>query len=606
MIKNKTGFNDYDVIIVGAGHAGCEAALSSSSLGAKTLIITINLDSIALMPCNSAIGGPGRGHLVREIDALGGTIAKNADKNYIHSRIMNISKGPALRTLRVIVDKKRYLLNMKYVLENNDNLDIRQGLVKEIVKKDNVYEVKTSDGNKYRCKSIVISAGTFLRAKIFWGSYEISAGRQGEINSVKLAKSLENMGYRFGRLRTETPPRVDARTIDFNSLITQPYDEPAEMFSYDSKYVPVKQMNNYITYVEKDCIDFISKNIKKSPVYGNKLESKNPGYCPSIEDKVKKFYNKARHPVFLQPEGKDTNEIYLHGLFTTFSEDIQQGIISRIKGLENAVITRPGYGVEYDYLLPYQIKKNLESKTDKGLFFAGQVNGTTGYEEAAAQGIIAGFNAALKSSGKKPITLEREDGYMGILIDDITQKSVTEPYRILTSRNEYRLFHRHDNADFRMIKFLKQTDQLQKAYFISKKYEKINQAFKNIKNSDIYRRKNIIEDIKQNRADKNIIYGIKKDFLLDDRELEGLIINIKYEIYFEREIEIIEKNRSLLKMNIPDDINYFKIRNISAEGREALTKKMPGMVSQAAKLEGVRPTDIIVLMKYIKDVSRET
>ena len=443
--------NEYGVIVIGAGHAGCEAALASARNGTKTLIITISMDSIALLPCNSAVGGPGRGQLVREIDALGGEIGKNVDKSYIHSRMLNISKGPALRTTRAIVDKKQYFLYMKQVLENQENLDLKQGLTAKIEKFGKKYKLITTDESFYVGKCIVVATGTFLRGKIFWGKYEREAGRQGEINSIKLPGYLENRGYKFGRLRTETPPRVDKKTVDFNKTRVQKYDELPEMFSFDNVYDGREQLNNHITYIEKECIDYIVKNLERSSIYEMSLKSESPKYCPSIEDKVSRFGSSKRHQIFIQPEGKETSEMYLHGLFTTFSEDIQEGIIKRIKGLEKAEITRPGYGVEYDYLIPGQLNINLESKKHKNIFFAGQINGTNGYEEAAAQGIIAGINASLSSWDKENIFLSREDGYIGILLDDVIVKGVTEPYRMLTSRDEFRLYHRHDNADIRML-----------------------------------------------------------------------------------------------------------------------------------------------------------
>lgn len=598
--------NEYKVIVIGAGHAGCEAALISARTKSKTLLITISMDNVAFLPCNSAIGGPGRGQIVREIDALGGEMGKNVDKSYIHNRMLNVSRGPALRTIRAIVDKKRYFLYMKQILENQENLDLKQGLVSKIEKFGDKYKLTTTDGNFYIGKCVVVTTGTFLRGKIFWGKYKREAGRQGEINSNKLPKHLENMWYKFGRLRTETPPRVDKKTVDYNKLKTQKYDELPEMFSYENIYDGREQVNNHITYIEEECINFIIKNIKKSSIYEISLRSESPKYCPSIEDKVSRFKNKKRHQIFIQPEGKDTNEMYLHGLFTTFSEDLQEGIIKRIKGLEKAEITRPGYGVEYDYLIPGQLNINLESKNHKNIFFAGQINGTTGYEEAAAQGIIAGINASLSSWDKENIFLSREDGYIGILIDDVILKGVTEPYRMLTSRNEFRLYHRHDNADIRMSKILKKIGFREKADVIIKKYEKIDEAYANIKKSKYFNSKKMIEDIKQDNLNKNSIDIIKNTFNLDDKELNSLIINIKYEIYLKREIEKIEELKSNSMIKIPKDIHYQKIKNISKEAISSLERYHPCNIQQASRLEGVKPLDIFVLIAYINNVSRET
>jgi len=598
--------NEFEVIVIGAGHAGCESALASARNGSKTLLITISMDSIALLPCNSAIGGPGRGQLVREIDALGGEMGKNTDKSYIHSRMLNISKGPALRTARAIVDKKRYFLNMKQILENQEKLNLKQGLITKIDKIGNKYSLKTSDGSFYIGKCIVITTGTFLRGKIFWGKYEREAGRQGEINSIKLPEYLEKMGYKFGRLRTETPPRVDKKSVDFKKTIIQKYDEFPEMFSFDNIYDGREQLNNHITYVENECIDFIIKNIKKSSIHELSLKSESPKYCPSIEDKISRFKSRKRHQIFIQPEGRDTNEMYLHGLFTTFSEEIQEGIIKRVKGLKNAEITRPGYGVEYDYLIPGQLNSNLESKKHKNIFFAGQINGSTGYEEAAAQGVIAGLNASLSSMNKENIFLSREDGYIGVLIDDVTQKGVTEPYRMLTSRNEFRLYHRHDNADIRMCKLLKMTANEKMVKRIEKKYEKINEAYSYINKSKHFNNKKIIEDIKQDRLSIENINLIKNTFNLDDKEYSALIINIKYEIYLNREIEKIEKFKTYSNINIAKDINFKNIRNISKEAILSLERYHPSTVQQASRLIGVRPLDIFMLIGYINNVSRET
>jgi tRNA uridine 5-carboxymethylaminomethyl modification enzyme len=609
---NKTNINTiteiyrFDVLVIGSGHAGYEAALASARIGSKTLMITINLDSIALMPCNCAIGGQGRGQLVREIDALNGEMGKNTDKAYLSSRVLNISKGPALRAIRAVVDKKKYQLEMKRTLENQENLAIRQGIVARIQVLDGIFKVYTNDDISYESKAVIITTGTFLNAKIFWGKHETEAGRQGEVSSTKIADCLKGLGYKFSRLRTETPPRVDKKTINFENLKVQHYDINPQMFSFDNSYDGREQLCSHISYIDKECIEFIRENISKSPIFERQFLSKSPKYCPSIEDKVNRFADKDRHLVFIQPEGIETNEMYLHGLYTTFSEDIQIEIIHRIKGLENAELTRPGYGVEYDYLLPFQINNNMESKKHKNLFFAGQINGSTGYEEAAAQGIVAGYNAALSSLNLGQITINREDAYIGILIDDIITKGITEPYRMLTSRNENRLLHRHDNADFRMLKFLKILGFSDKASQIENKYEKINSAYINIKGNKIKYSNEILEDLRQDRLNNELFQKIKTDFSLDDVEIASLIIELKYESYLERERQRVGSLGFAEEMLIPEDIKYEKVKNLSNEALEKLSQIRPQFLGQALRLEGVRPLDVLSVLSYIKNVSRET
>jgi len=590
----------YDVIVIGAGHAGCEAALASARLKTKTLLMSINMDSIAAMPCNSAIGGPGRGQMVREIDALGGEIARNTDRTFIHMRMLNLSKGPAVRTLRALVDKRRYFLEMKYVLENQENLDIRQALVVDIKKQGEGYRVITSDNYSYYAKCIVLCNGTFLRGRIFWGKNQIEAGRQGEIPSNKLPLNLEKMGIKFGRLKTDTPPRVDKKTIDFRNLKKQHYDKQPQMFSYSSVYDGREQMDNYITYVEEEAIEYINRNLGKASFASKENKVEGPKYCPSIEEKVIRFPQKKRHLVFIQPEGRNTNEMYLHGLMTTFPENIQYGMLKRIKGLQKAVITRPGYGVEYDHILPFQINSNLESKAHKGMFFAGQINGTTGYEEAAAQGVVAGINAARQAMGKKSIIIKREDGYIGILIDDLVTKKISEPYRMLTSRNEYRLYHRHDNADWRMLKFLKMLGFKDKAGQIEKKYEKINSAIEEVSKKGAVGQYGKEEFFNRYQG----ILGSKYDLLPQD--IDSVYVNIKYRDYIKRQLKCIEKIENSLDIKIPKYIKYEEINNISNEALKSLNRSRPETLGQARRLEGVGSADIFSLMCYLKNVSRET
>lgn len=472
MIKTEENFK-YDVIVIGAGHSGCEAALASARDNAKTLLISINMDSIANMPFSGTVGGFGRGQLIREIDILGAEISRNIDKNYIHMQTLKSPENPSIETLRAIVDKRRYFLSMKEVLENQSNLDLRQGLVVDIKGEEAKYNLYTSDGIIYHCKSIIICTGTFLGAKVFWGEYIIEAGRQGEICSKEFLSSLKKLGIRFGRLKDYAAPLVDKKTINISNLKKQSLSRSPQFFSHESNYKARDQLHSYIAYIDSNFAGWVLNNMEKNAIIaGSSKQVASQDYY-SIEDKILNGEKIEGKKVFIQPIGRDTSEAYLNGLETAISEKMQTKMIRKIKGIEEARITRPGYGVEYNYLMPFQLNSSLESKDFKGIFFAGQINGTAGYEESAAQGIVAGINASRELKNLESIIIERKDGYIGILINDIVVKGVSGIYRLKASINEYNSYHKHDNADKRMLKYLKKLGNKEKEERIIKKYNKI-------------------------------------------------------------------------------------------------------------------------------------
>jgi tRNA uridine 5-carboxymethylaminomethyl modification enzyme len=599
---------EYDVIVVGAGHAGCEAALAAARLGLKTLILTINLDKVALMPCNPAIGGIGKTHLVMELDAMGGQMAKTADRTLIQIRVLNRSKGPAVQALRAQIDKKEYETEMKRVLECTNNLILRQGIVSKILmKKGRIIGISTENGIDFKGKSVIIASGTFLRGRIIIGKKDYKAGRMGEYAVMNLTESLKNLGFLMDRFQTATPPRVDKRTIDFSETLIQPGEDIPTSYSFWNDEKIYDNIPSYLTYTNEFTHQIIRENIEKSPIKSGMVNTHGPRHCPSIDRKVINFEHKIRHPVFIEPEGRNTNEMYLQGLTTSMPADIQQLIINSVKGLENARIIRPGYAVEYDYLIPKQLNHTLEAKLVENLYFAGQINGTSGYEEAAAQGFVAGVNAALKILNKPPLILKRSNSYIGVLIDDLITKELYEPYRMYTSRSEYRLVLRPDNADLRLTEIghglgLIDEEQYNRVIDKKKNIEFVLKDFSKFTINPEPTNNKIL--IRIGTSPKVKINDIFKYFYrnkgYDKKVLEQIEINIKYKGYIDREIFGIKKFNNLESFFIKKDIDYFKVKGLTFEAQEKLTKYKPENLGQASRIAGVSPADISILMIYLK------
>ena len=612
----------FDVIVVGAGHAGCEAALASSRMKAKTLLITINLDHIAFMSCNPAVGGIGKGHLVKEIDALDGEMAINTDAAGIQFRILNMKKGPAVRSTRVQTDKMRYALRMKKRLEMQENLLIRQGIIERLlVENEKVTGVETKWGEKFYGKTVILTTGTFLKGLIHIGLEHFDAGRMGDFPSIGLSLCLKELGFEIGRLKTGTCPRLDGRTIDFSKLEPQESDNPPKPFSFLTKKIKNKLVPCYLTYTNLTTHEAILSGLDRSPLYTGKIKGTGVRYCPSIEDKVVKFKEKERHRIFIEPEGLDTVEYYPNGLATSLPLDIQIRMLRSIKGLENVEITRPGYAIEYDFANPTQLFPTLETKRIKNLFFAGQINGTTGYEEAAAQGLIAGINAALRARGEGEFILGRDEAYIGVMIDDLVTKGVDEPYRMFTSRAENRLFLREDNADLRLtekgysigVASKKRYDMVMKK---KKKIEKVHEILRSVKlrpskQTEEMLKNHGLEPIKNPTTLEELLKkpGVTVEHLkniedrirgIDEDVAYQVELNIKYHGYKDRQIEMINRAKKMEEKKIPQHIRYEEVPGLSREIVEKLSRIRPLSLGQASRIPGVTPAAITALMIYFK------
>lgn len=615
---------EFDVVVIGAGHAGCEAGLAAARMGSKTLLLAMNLDSVALMPCNPNIGGTSKGHLVREIDALGGEMGINIDHSYIQSRMLNTSKGPAVHSLRVQADRKKYQARMKHVLEKQENLFLRQLEAVDIEAEDGkIKGVLTKNGAFFPTKVVVLATGTYLKGRVIIGDLSYSSGPNGLFPANDLSESISALGISLRRFKTGTPVRVNSRSVDFSKMVVQQGDEKVVPFSFLHENIERKQFSCYLTYTNEETHNVIRENIKRSPMYNGSIEGVGPRYCPSIEDKVMRFPQKISHQVFVEPEGEDTEEMYVQGMSTSLPEDVQLKMLRTIVGLENVEIMRTGYAIEYDCLDPMQLMPSLELKNFDGFFSCGQMNGSSGYEEAAAQGIVAGINAALKVQNKDPLILKRSDGYIGVLIDDLVTKGTSEPYRMMTSRSEYRLLLRQDNADLRLTEIgykvglvsedrylhyierkcaieeeLKRIMSLQ----ITNKTE-VNEFLNSINSSELKKPVSLYELIKRPELDYYIVAPLDEDrpSLRYDIE-EQVNITAKYEGYIQKQLDQVEHFKKLENKLMPQDINYDDVYGLRMEARQKLSKLRPISIGQASRISGVSPADISVLLIYLEQV----
>ena len=613
---------DYDIAVIGAGHAGCEAGLAAARLGMKTLVFSISLEAVANMPCNPHIGGSSKGHLVREIDALGGEMGKNIDKTMIQIKMLNTSKGPAVHSLRAQADRKKYHAEMKHTLEKQENLFLKQGEIVDIkVENGKVVGIETAVGAIYGVKAVIVATGTYLKGKIFMGEFSQESGPDGVAAANKLSDSLKRIGVDLVRFKTGTPARINKRSIDFSKMEVQKGDENIVPFSFEDEIKDLKQVDCYLTYTNEKTHQIIRDNLSRSPLYAGEIKGTGPRYCPSIEDKVVRFSDKPRHQAFVEPVGLDTDEMYIQGLSSSLPEDVQIALYHTIPGLEKAEFTRSAYAIEYDCIDPSNLKLSLEYKGIDGLFMAGQTNGTSGYEEAACQGLIAGINAVQKIKGKEPVILDRTQGYIGVLIDDIVTKGTNEPYRMMTSRAEYRLLLRQDNADLRLTeighdvgliseeryqRFLIKKGNIEKEIkrlknTIVKPTDEVNKLLINCGTSPLTTGTKMAELLKRTELNYDKLASIDIDRPeLTLQEKEEVEIQVKYEGYIKMQEEQVEKFKKMETKLLPDDIDYDSINGLCLEARQKLNKFKPRSIGQASRISGVSPADISVLLIYLQ------